>query len=241
MSLTASDLRIARDEALASGRDPADILEALCVINRRIVSMEAEERNKAWACGRRGDAAAKIPGLTDTLTDLVRRFAACGVVRHDEVADLHRHKSALSKVLKVKAPSVIIETLVGEGYEIVAGFDELYRLLHQSKKLSRCAPGFTARQTEILHVLAARGSIHTDWGKAVQRHMSNIRAELKRQGLSKKITITTHGGEGLYTVDKGREVLSALVEGEAVMKALPATPKTKRVAQQKPPLALVAA
>mgnify|MGYP000564867286 CR=1 FL=1 len=183
---SASALRLARDEALASGRDPGDILEALCTINRKLDSLQANERNQAWACGRRGDGVAKIAGLTDTLTSLLRRFAACGVVRYDDVPDLHRQASALRKWCKTGAPTIRIDTLIGEGYEIVQGFDELYRLLNQGSANALRAPGFTVKQTAILQLMSLRGSAHVDQIPCLQRHMSNIRAKLKKQNLAKR-------------------------------------------------------
>lgn len=219
----ASDLRRARDEALRSGRDPSDILEALCLLNRKIDALgqieAAQERNRAWSAGRRGDGVAKIAGLTDTLTSLLRRFGACGVVRYEDVPDLHRQVSALRKWCKTGAPTIRIDTLIGEGYEIARGFDELYRLLNQSNADGVRAPGFTVKQTAILQLIALRGSAHVDQVKTLQRHMSNIRAKLKKQGHAKRIAITTHAGEGLYTIDdKGREALTKLLAGEPLTK-----------------------
>ena len=215
---------------MLSGAKPRDLLEALEAINRLEAVNAALVRNAAWARGARGDATTKIPGLTDTLTELVRRFAACGIVRYADMNDLHRHKSALCKALKTLAPSVKIETLIGEGYEIVSGFDELYRLLHQGKQPSLRANGFTVKQTAILKHLVLRGSAHVDQIACLQRHMSNIRAALKKAGLSKKITISTHGGEGLYTLDKGKDILEALLSGET---------RTEPKRPKQPTLALV--
>lgn len=210
MSLTASDYAKARAEVLTAGAQPRDLLEALCVIERQRQLLLAQERNAAWACGRRGDAIPKIPGLTDTLTGLLRRFAALGVVRYGEVSDLHRHVSALRKKLKAMAPSVRIATLIGEGYEITAGFDEIYRILHSGREPSLAAPGFTVKQTAILKLICLRGSVHVEQVKCLQRHMSNIRAKLP-----KAISIETHAGEGLYTLAKGKEALTALLDGES--------------------------
>lgn len=226
---------MAKAEVLGSGAHPRDLLEALCVIERQRQIIMAQERNAAWACGRRGDAVAKIPGLTDTLTTLLRRFAACGVVRYADMEDLHRHKSALCKALKKLAPGVTIATLIGEGYELVSGFDEVYRLLHQGNAPSLRVGSFTTKQSMILRLIAQRGSVHVDQTPCLQRHMSNIRAKLKTLGLAKKIVIKTHGGEGLYTIEKGRDVLERLVAGEQVADAKP------RLKTQTPQLALVAA
>ena len=226
MSLSAKTFQDVISEIIASPY--GDKLAAIHAVQRQFALWQAERNNLAWADGCRGDAVAKIPGLTDTLTSLVRRFAACGVVRYADVADLHRHVSALRKRLKDLAPSVVIETIIGEGYEVVAGFDHLYRLLHAGKQTALRIPGFTVKQTAILTYMAHRGAAHVDQFKCLQRHMSNIRAELKRQGLSKKIVIATHGGEGLYTVENGRDLLAKLLAGEAV------TPEPKPKAQPKP-------
>lgn len=225
-SLTVSDIRKAKSEALNSGASPSDILEALVRLERKIELKAAEERSAAWACGRRGDAAQKIPGLTDTLTSLLRRFAACGVVRYGDMEDLHRHKSALCKALKTLAPSVKIATLIGEGYELTGGFDDVYRLLHQGQAPSLRIASFTSKQSMILRLLAQRGSVHVEQTPCLQRHMSNIRAKLKTLGLSKKIDIKTHGGEGLYTLEKGKDVLERLIAGEPLTEAKPK--KTKQ-------------
>lgn len=247
MSLTPAHFDLAKAEAMLAGSQPKDLLEALHVIDRLKEAHLAVLRNQAWMDGRRADGVAQIPGLTDRLTELVRRFAACTVVRHADFEDLHRAKSQLCKELKKIAPSVEIETIIGEGYEVVAGFDELYRLLRP--RAHTRAKGFTKRQTEILHILATRGSIHTEWGKAVQRHMSNIRAILKKQGLDKRIVIATHGGEGLYTVSKGRELLAQLAAGE-ILNVEPkpkkkakgkSAPRTPRAKPQPPTLSLVVA
>lgn len=228
----ASALRQARDEALRSGADPANVLEALCLINRKLDALgkteAAQERNKAWACGRRGDGVAKVAGLTDTLTALLRRFAACGVVRYEDVPDLHRQVSALRKWCKAGAPTIKIDTIIGEGYEIVRGFDELYRLLNQSSADGVRAPGFTVKQTAILQLISLRGSAHVDQIPCLQRHMSNIRAKLKRQGHAKRINITTHPGEGLYTIDdKSRDNIAKLLAGEPLTEPRPANSNTE--------------
>lgn len=246
MSLSAETFDKALEEILASPH--GDKLAAMRVLQREKARWQAEHQNLCWADGRRGDSVAKIPGLTDTLTSLVRRFAACGVVRYADMEDLHRHASALRKRLKDLAPSVEIETIIGEGYEIVAGFDELYRLLRAGAKPTQKLQGFTTKQTDIMRLLAARGSAHVDQFTCLQRHMSNIRAGLKKQNLSKKIVIDTHGGEGLYTVSKGREILAALVAGEIAITPAPAAqpkaitppePKPKRTPRAKPQLSIV--
>lgn len=226
MSLS-TDLRLARDEALRSGANPADILEALCLINRKLDKLgkaeAAQERNKAWSAGRRGDGVAKVAGLTDTLTALLRRFAACGIVRYEDVPDLHRQVSALRKWCKDKAPTLKVKTIIGEGYEVVSGFDEIYRLLNQSSTDNLRAPGFTVKQTAILQLMSLRGSAHVDQVPCLQRHMSNIRAKFKRQGHAKRIRIDTHPGEGLYTIDeKSRANIAKLLAGEPLTEPRPA-------------------
>ena len=115
-----------------------------------------------------------------------------------------------------------IETIIGEGYIIVSGFDEVYRLINQSSADGVRAPGFTVKQTAILQLISLRGSAHVDQIPCLQRHMSNIRAKLKKQGHAKKITITTHPGEGLYTIDeKGRANIAKLLAGESLTEAPP--------------------
>ena len=245
MSLSAETFDKAIEEMLASPF--GDKLAALRVLSREKALWQAQHQNDCWADGRRGESVAKIPGLTDTLTSLVRRFAACGVVRYADMDDLHRHASALRKRLKDLAPSVEIETIIGEGYEVVSGFDELYRLLRAGAKPTQKLPGFTTKQVDIMRLLASRGSAHVDQFICLQRHMSNIRAALKKAGFSKKITIETHGGEGLYTVSKGREILAALVAGEIAITPAPAAqPKAiapsepkKRAHRAKPQLSIV--
>lgn len=236
MSLSASDLRTATTEALASGADPDSILEALVVINRKLALLEAHNRQRAMACGYRADGVAKIEGLTETLTSVLRRFAACGVVSYEDVPDLHRHVSAIRKALKTLAPSIVISTLQRQGYEITAGFDDLYRILHVAKVASLAAPGFTVKQTAILQLIAARGSAHVDQIPCLQRHMSNI-----RKRLPKAIDITTRPGEGLYEIDaKSRAKLVKLLAGERIADDPPA-PKSISHRKQKEEAALLAA
>lgn len=203
----------ARNEILAAKQ--GDIVAALHALQRQIELYRAEQNNQAWAAGRKGEGQAKIPGLTDTLATLLRRFAACGVVRYEDMPDLHRHKSALCKALKKMAPSVEITTLVGEGYELTAGFDEVMRLVRASGAQTMRAANLTPKQTTILRIIAQRGSLHVDQIDCLQRHVSNVRAKLKKLGLSKAINIVTHPGEGLYTLDdKGRETALRLISGE---------------------------
>lgn len=211
MSLSAATFDKAASEAMLAGAPPKDLYEALQVIERYKQAHMAALRHMALAEGRRGDTVAKIPGLTDTLTCLVRRFAACGMVRHADFDDLYRHKSALCKALKTIAPEVKIRTVAKEGYEVVSGHDGLVRLLHGGRIPSTILPGFTDKQSAILRHLAGRGSVHVDQFKALQRHMSNIRPKLPRG-----VIVTTHPGEGLYTIDeRSRDALAAFIAGEA--------------------------
>lgn len=211
MPLRAESFDLAEQEALHAGATPKDLLEALIVIERMRQNHAAALRQLAWATGRKGDGVAKIEGFSDTLTGLLRRFAACGVVLHSEFGpELHRHVSALRKKLKKLAPDIEIDTLQGEGYEIVAGFDHVYRILHAGAVPSMRAPGLTVKQTAIIKLLVLRGSIHKDQVACLQRHMSNV-----RKRLPKGVTIKTHAGEGLYTLERGREILQALLDGSA--------------------------
>lgn len=202
--------RLALNEVLRSDAGGEKILDALEVLNRRLALLESRERHDALASGRRGDSASRANGFTETETMVLRRFASCGVVTHAEVpSELYRYVSAIRRKCKTIAPAIKIVTRTGAGYELIAGFDDLWRLLHVAKTPALTVAGFTTRQSEILQVLAVRGSIHTEWGKAVQRHMSNIRKKLPRG-----IVIETHAGEGLYTLTKGREALTRLIAGE---------------------------
>lgn len=211
MSLSAATFDKAASEAMLAGAPPKDLYEALHVIERLKQAHLAVLRHMALAEGRRGDTVAKIPGLSDTLTCLLRRFAACGMVRHADFDDLYRHKSALCKALKSLAPEVRIKTVAKEGYEVISGHDGLVRLLHGGRIPSILIPGYTDKQSAILRHLAGRGSVHVDQFKALQRHMSNIRAKLP-----KSVHIITHPGEGLYTIDeRSRDALNALISGEA--------------------------
>lgn len=215
MTLTLSDIAKAKAEVLLAGAKPKDLLEALAVIERQKQIILAQDRHAAWSTGRRGDGRACAAGFTDTMTQLLRRFASCGVVTHEEFEDLHRQVSLLRKRLKDKAPAVVIKTLAKIGYEITAGFDDVFRLLHADAKASLCVADFTPKQSVILRTLAERGSIHVEHSAAIQRHMSNVRAKLAKHGLGKRITIETHAGDGLYTVDeKSRAVLASFVAGE---------------------------
>lgn len=227
MSLSQSDFDTARETILVRSKSsPKEKLTALEAVSRLEQLWRSDARIAAWADGRRGDGVAKVPGLSDTLTSLARRFAACGIVRHCEVPDLYRHKCALSKELKRLAPDVKIDAVIGEGYQVSAGFDSLNRLLHGGKQPSTRAPGFTPKETVILQLLASRGSAHKEQIDILQRHVSNIRKRFKRLHIN--IKITTHPGEGLYTVDeKGREALASLIAGEVAL-PLPA----RRVALQ---------
>ena len=221
----------ARDEILAAKQ--GDILAALHALQRTLELYRAEHNNAAWAAGRKGDGCAKIPGLSDTLTTLLRRFAASGIVRYSDMEDLHRHKSALCKALKRIAPSVQISTLIGEGYELTAGFDDVMRLVRSSGAPSMRAANLTPKQTAILRILAQRGALHVDQIDCLQRHISNVRAKLKKLSLHKAIVITTHPGEGLYTLDEsGRETALRLLAGELTPKAQrqPTPPKLQLVA-----------
>lgn len=208
--MSAAELRLARDEAISTNAPWPDVLAALNVIDRKLALAEAKERNDAWSHGLRGDGVARIPWLGDTLTGLLRRFAACGVVRHSEVDELHRHVSELRRRLKRHAGSIRIDTLVGEGYELVGGFDALFRLLRPGPKRELRLAGFTVKQTAILELLWKRGSLHVDQIPCLQRHMSNIRARLP-----KNIEVKTHSGEGLYTLARGREALAKLFGADA--------------------------
>jgi DNA-binding winged helix-turn-helix (wHTH) protein len=238
LSLAKSDFDKARDEALLSPANPKDTLSALRAVSRIEQLWLASERNAAWASGRKGDGAGKIPGLTDTLTALVRQFAAKGVVRYTDTPDLHRQVSALRKRFAEMNLAVTIDTLIGEGYELTDGFDHLYRLLHQAKLPSLRIEGFTSKQTAILKALAARGSVHVEQIECLQRHMSNIRARLKELGHAKQIKISTEAGVGLYLIDeKSRASLQLLLAGELPNKAAPrrerkkAKRKTKKLAK----------
>lgn len=196
---------------------------ALAVFRREHARLRAAFNHVAWADGRRGDGVAVIPGIGDrnvgapALTSLVRRFAACGIVRHDDVEDLHRQVSALRKWLASAAPAVVIKTLKKEGYEVVAGFDDLYRLLYTAQASAseprRRAPGFSLHQSAILFHLATHGSAHVEQFACLPRHISNIRALLAAQGLEHAVSIETRVGEGIYIVAKGREELRALMMG----------------------------
>jgi DNA-binding winged helix-turn-helix (wHTH) protein len=244
LSLTSQTFEDALREIMASPN--GDKLSAIHVLQREHARWKAEHNHLAWADGRRGEAVAKIPGLTDTLTSLLRRFAACGIVRYEDFGDLHRHVSALRKKLKDMAPGVQIETLIGEGYEIVAGFDQVYRMLHAGKAPSLRIGTFTVKQSMILRLLAQRGSVHVEQTPCLQRHMSNIRAKLKAMGLSRQITIRTEAGEGLYVLERGRDALHRLIAGEIEAKPKPAkaaTPKPPRLPRNSnpPKLSLVAA
>lgn len=234
MNLSRASFDAARSEALLSPASPQDTLAALHAISRLEQVWLASERNQAWAAGRKGDAAAKIPGLTDTLTALVRMFAAKGAVRYADMPDLHRHVSALRKRLCDLAPGVVIETMIGEGYEVTEGFDHLYRLLHAAKTPSLRIAGFTAKQSDILKALAARGSAHVEQIECLQRHMSNIRAKLKTLGHAKQIKISTEAGIGLYLIDdKSRAALHLLIAGDLPGKQAPKKDRRKAKRQTK--------
>ena len=162
-------------------------------------------------------------------------FAASGVVRYDDFHDLHRHVSHLRKRLKSLAPGVSIDTLIGEGYEVTTGFDQLYRLLHQGEAPSLRAHGFTVKQTAILKLISLRGSAHKDQIACLQRHMSNIRAKLPSS-----IKIITHPGEGLYTADEhSRAQIARLLSGELETKPKRQPKQLTRLKPSSPKLALV--
>lgn len=186
---------------------------ALAVFRREHARLLAEYNHIAWSKGLRGEGVANIPGLSETLTGLVRRLAACGVVRHADLDDLARHISALRKWLARNAPAVVIATLKDEGYEVVAGFDDLFRLLYASEPREggqrKRAPGFTMHQSAILFHLATHGQAHVEHFPCLPRHISNIRAILAQ--LDASIVLETRLGEGLYVVAKGREELRRLV------------------------------
>lgn len=198
---------------------------ALAVFRREHARLRAAFNHIAWSEGRRGDGVAVIPGIGDrnvgapALTSLVRRFAACGLVRHDDVEDLHRQVSALRKWLANAAPAVVIKTLQKEGYEVIAGFDDLYRLLYAAQahpgEPRRRAAGFSLHQSAILFHLATHGSAHVEQFACLPRHISNIRALLAARGLERAVSIETRVGEGIYIVARGREDLRALVMGGA--------------------------
>jgi hypothetical protein len=209
--LNAAAVRQARDEALVADATAADVAAALAALTRALLRAEAAERNALWADGRKGDGAAQIAGFSDTHVILLRRFAASGIVRHGEVDELHRHVSELRRRLAARGSTVRIDTVAGEGYEVTAGFDELYRLLRQRAPEALRVGAFTVKQTAILQLFAARGSAHVEQVPCLQRHMSNIRAKLPRA-----IAIRTHSGEGLYTLERGRAELERLLAGEAL-------------------------
>lgn len=193
---------------------------ALAVFRREHARLLAEYNHIAWSKGLRGEGVATIPGLSETLTGLVRRLAACGVVRHADMDELPRNISALRKWLARHAPAVSIATLKDEGYEVVAGFDDLYRLLHGQAATQagqrRRAHGFSTHQSVILFHIAQHGSAHVDQFPNLPRHMSNIRAVVAELGLDRKIVFETRTGEGLYVVAKGRDELRRLTAGESV-------------------------
>lgn len=194
---------------------PETLLEALETIARQQAMIDSLTRHVAWAEGRRGDGGVSVPGLTDTMTRLLRRFAACGVVTHAEFDDLHRHVSHLRKRLKSMAPTVSIVTLKRIGYQMNAGFQDVYRLLRAGVAPCLTVGDFTPAQTAILKTLAHRGAIHVEAGKAIGRHISNIRVKLKAAKIL--AFIQTNSGEGLYTVsDRSRSVLRRFIDGELI-------------------------
>lgn len=201
------------------------LAHALALFRRERDRLRAELNHFCWKEGRRGDGVAVIPGLNETLTALVRRFAACGLVRHDDVDDLYRHVSALRKWLAQAAPAVVIATLKEEGYEVVAGFDDLYRLLRggdpDAAQARRRAPGFSIHQSAILFHLATHGSAHVEQFSCLPRHISNIRAVLAQQGVADIIVIEVRAGDGIYVVSKGREDLRRFMCGEPVVQPKP--------------------
>lgn len=71
------------------------------------------------------------------------------------------------------------------------------------------ARGFTPTETRILRKLAAGGMAFNASEDCLPRHISNIRAELKRQGV--QVKIKTLVGQG-YEVTSGREAIVALIQ-----------------------------
>lgn len=225
--LTQSDFDQARETIRLAGAKPENILEALEAVRSIQARWMAQERIEAWSKGLRGDGVACIAGLTDTETGLVRCLLASTIVRHSEFDDLYRTVCALRAKLEVIAPSVEIRTLTKIGYELVAGFTELHRLLRPANTDTLKILDFTERQSELVRHLATYGSVHVNLGKAVQRHMSNIKKKLKRH--DPKIAIETIGGEGLYQIsDKARERLNALIAAGEKTEAPKAAPAKLR-------------
>lgn len=244
MSLTALTLTHAEADILASDALPASKEEALAVIVRlraELAATKAQLRQSAWASGRRADGAIVVPGLSDRHVCALRVLAATGHIKHGDHFDLHRTISGLRADLRKIAPSIEITTRIGFGYELTAGFDDANRLLLIGAKPPITILDFTPEQTDMLRRLSRHGSIHIEQGKAVQRHMSNIRAKLKRHGFASKIEIETHPGEGLYTVSaRGRKHLAKLLTGEMIPYPRP-KPKAHTPQQRKQEPALMAA
>lgn len=75
-----------------------------------------------------------------------------------------------------------------------------------------CVPGFTATETSILRIMAARGRVAYEQIPCLQRHMCNIRKKLREQG--RKITILTEKEIGYVVETKaGKVMLERMVMG----------------------------
>lgn len=216
------------DAILRSGAPAADVAQALLEVRSEIAQLRAEHNQAAWAEGRKGEGAAKIDWLSDTLTNLLRRFAANTVVLHDDFAELSRYACQLRRALRVIAPDVRIETVQKLGYRLVAGFESVYRLLNGGRTSALGVAGFTPKEVMILGLLAEWGALHKDQVRCLVKHSSNIRAKLKPFGIVMKTE-----GDGLYSADKlARAAIKKLLSGE--LRAPP-------IAKGKPALQLVAA
>lgn len=129
---------------------PQSLEEAQAEIARLRAKAESLERKVAWSEGRRGDGLHRAPGFTIAETRILRILASVGFVGREQVDALQRHMSNIRKKLKACAPSVTINTIVMEGYELTQGKADLQRLLLQ-------APGGEAqRPTPTQRILAER-------------------------------------------------------------------------------------
>lgn len=220
----------AKDAALAAA-SLADAADALLALERQLRLARAEQAQAAWAEGRKGEGVSKVDGLTTTETQLLRLFAAHGVVTHDQFPELSRHVSHLRKAFRAIAPEIEIETLrCSGGYALEAGFEGVYRLLNGRRRHGLGVGAFTVKETMILRLLIERPSLHKDQIHCLGKHVSNMR---KKLGPDVKIAFV---GDGQWTIAKEhRKAVKRWLSGKDAPPA-----KAKR-ARGKPTLTLVAA
>lgn len=257
MSLSSATYDLAEQEILLSPsgleekRAALDVVKALKAEHLATVKRLQEQhcataRLTAWAKGLRGDGVAKADGFTETHTGVLRRFAALGEVNRIDYPDeeLSRHVCEIRRRLRQRNSGIKIDTLVGVGYQLVAGWEELIAMLQGRASRAARIPGYTPKETDTLYGFYEHGSQHVDQTKTLQRYISRLRAKLPAH-----IVIITEG-EGLYSVSRETQAeIGRLLAGEIEAapcvrqkpkpKALPA-PKPKRTRKLEEGAALAA-